>query len=353
MKRLIFVFPLMLLCLLTTESYAQKAFFDHYEEGLKAAKAENWTAVVQHMSAAIAKEPKENPKARAVGTVFFPYHPYYYRGVAYFNLGEFEKAAADLAKAKGVGRVALGSVESFQMKAEAKLAQAAQPAQQPAPAQQPPAQQPGLPSVPTATVDPNLAPARQRAQQAIGAAQTAMKQAQGRNAQTLASIQFQSAQDLLLDARQKSVDAETAADFERAAQVAERAKNTFDIAVDAAQMAAANQRAAPGRAVEETLSPVKDRVRRALGEYFSGNYTRAARALEDLTKAELSRSHMAHVFLGASYYNSYVLSGRKNSTYLKQANNAFKRAKALNSKVTLSTRYFSPRVRTYFQTAVR
>ena len=335
------------------ELQAAKAFFDHYEDGLKAARAEKWNEVVQHMSAAIAMEPKEQARARTYGAGFIAYHPYYYRGVAYFNLGELRKAEADLKQAKGVGAVQLGSLDSFQTKVETRLAQASQPAQQPAQQPNQPSQQPSLPSVPVATADPNLAPARQRAQQAIASANSAMQQAQTRNAPTLALNEWTNAQSILLDASQKQADAETAEDFNRAAQIAERAKSNFEVAGQAAQMAAANQRAVPGRAVEEMVKPIQDRVRSALGEYFAGNYTVAARSLESLTKTELARSHMAYAFLGASYYNRYVLSGKKNQTYLKQANNAFKKAKQLRTNLQLSNRYFSPRVRTYFQTVAR
>lgn len=345
----------LLLLLATLEVHAAKEFFDHYDSGLKAAAAEKWSEVVQHMSSAIGMKPEENAKTRTIGVQFIPYHPYYYRGVAYFNLGEFQKAAVDLQKARGVGRVSLGSLESFQNKVETRLAQASQPAQQQPAQQQPPPsnQQPSLPSVPVATVDPNLGPARQRAQQAVTAAQTAMQQASGRNAQTLASNPFQSGQAFLLDARTKQASADTAADFNAVAQLAEKARGTFDVAMEAAQMAAANQRAVPGTAVAETLAPIQARVRTALGEYFSGNYSTAARSLESLTKAELKSSHMAFAFLGASYYNRYVLTGRKDQRVLTQANNAFKNAKRLRGNMKLSDRYFSPRVRTYFQTVSR
>jgi len=338
----------------TLELRGAKEFFDHYDAGLKAASAEKWSEVVQHMSAALSMKPGEEPKARTVGVQFIPYYPYYYRGVAYFNLGEFQKAAADLQKAKGVGRVNLGSLESFQTKVETRLAQATQPAQQqPAQQQPPPNQQPSLPSVPVATVDPNLAPARQRASQAVAAAQTAMGQAQGRNAQDLASNQFQSAQAFLVDARTKQASADTASDFTTVAQIADKAKRTFEVALEAAQMTAANQRAVPGTAVAETIAPIQERVRRALGQYFSGEYGPAARSLETLTKAELSSSHMAFAFLGASYYNRYVLSGKTDKNSLTQANNAFKKAKNIRRDMQLSTRYFSPRVQAHFRSVAR
>lgn len=326
---------------------ASAQFYVPYEDGLKAARNENWSVVVQKMTEAISQQGAENAKARTYATAFIPYHPYYYRGVAYFNLGQFDKAEADFKRAKGVGAVPLGSLDSWQMKIEAKLAQSQAPAQQqPAVAQQPPPS--SMPSVPVAQVDPNLEPARSRAQQAISDAKSAMQQAQSRNAANLASIQFQNGQKFLSQAQEQAIGGETAADFNLAAQTAGRAKQTFELAIENAQMAVVNQRAAPGRAVEEAMAPLRDRVADALGEYFSGNYAKAAKQLQELTEKELSRSHVAYAFLGAANYNRYVMSGRVNTAYLTQANAAFKKAKQIKSGYALSARYFSPRVREHF-----
>lgn len=335
---------IVLLLFSATPLFAQ---YDEYEAGLKAARNENWSVVVSKMSEALAKKPGEDTNWRPYGNQFVKYHPYYYRGVAYFNLGQLDKADADFKRAKGVGAVALGSLDSWQMKVETRLAQSQAPAQQqPAVTQQAPPS--SMPSVPVAQVDPNLATAKARAQQTINEARSAMQQAQSRNAATLAPDQFQSGQNFLTQAQEQEIGADTVADFTRAAQTAERAKQTFELAIDNVKMAAVNQRAAPGRAVEETMQPLRDRVKLALGAYFSGNYGKAATLLQTLTARELSNSHVAYAFLGAANYHRYVMSGRTNKTYLAQANAAFKNAKRLKSGYTLNARYFSPRVRDHF-----
>src|SRR5688500_10536795 len=93
--------------LLLVATTALADWFDDYDAGLKAAQKKDWAVVVQKMTAAIGKKPKENPRERTYGTQFIAYYPFYYRGVAYFHLGEFSKALADLEKTGGVGSVQL------------------------------------------------------------------------------------------------------------------------------------------------------------------------------------------------------------------------------------------------------
>ncbi|HEY5611416.1 MAG TPA: tetratricopeptide repeat protein, partial [Thermoanaerobaculia bacterium] len=115
------LYPILLL-VLSAATTLHAEWFDTYDEGLKAAQAENWQAVIQKMTQVIAQKPKENAKERTYGVNFIAYHPYYYRGMAYFNLGDWDKAIADLKKATGSGRVNLGSIEGKLAQAEAKLA---------------------------------------------------------------------------------------------------------------------------------------------------------------------------------------------------------------------------------------
>src|SRR5688500_8843551 len=97
---------------------------DDYKAGVKAAQSENWRLVIEKMTAAIAARPNENPRERDYGAIFFKYHPYYYRGLAHFNLKNYEQAVEDLKKAKGVGDVSLGALETLRDRAETRLADA-------------------------------------------------------------------------------------------------------------------------------------------------------------------------------------------------------------------------------------
>ncbi|HEX7190281.1 MAG TPA: tetratricopeptide repeat protein, partial [Thermoanaerobaculia bacterium] len=79
------------------------SWYDDYDAGIAAANKGQWGVVIQKMSAAIAGHPKEGNNERTYGNIFIPYHPYYYRGVAYLNSGKYELAVADFEKTSGPG----------------------------------------------------------------------------------------------------------------------------------------------------------------------------------------------------------------------------------------------------------
>ena len=110
---------------------ANASWYDDYDAGLAAAKKGNWSVVAQKMTAAIKGNGSENNKARAYGTIFYNYHPYYYRGVANVNLGKYEEAIADLEKTSGAGEVDLGPIASHLDRAKRQLEASSTP--EPAP----------------------------------------------------------------------------------------------------------------------------------------------------------------------------------------------------------------------------
>src|SRR5204862_5765396 len=115
---------------------AMASWYDDYEAGVNAARKGQWATVIQKMNAAIGAMPNENNKARAYGTIFINYHPYYYRGIAYIHTGNPEQAVADLERAEGIGDENLGSIESNMSRAKANVAAKVAPEPQP-PAPQP------------------------------------------------------------------------------------------------------------------------------------------------------------------------------------------------------------------------
>src|SRR6059058_3702564 len=151
------------LAVLLTASAALASWYDDYDDGLKAARNGQWSAVIQKMSAAINVNPKENDKARTYGAIFINYHPYYYRGVAYLNTGKYEQAISDFERTSGAGPEDLGSIETLMSRAKGKLAQGSTPPEtQPQPAPQPRVVPVPVP-VPVQPVAPSIDPAlRQR-----------------------------------------------------------------------------------------------------------------------------------------------------------------------------------------------
>src|SRR6185436_9728354 len=98
---------------------ALASWYDDYDAGLDAIRKGQWQAAITSMTAAIKAKPQESDKARTYGTQFINYHPYYYRGVAYLNTGQYEKAVSDLEAATGIGEENVGPIEQLVQRAKA------------------------------------------------------------------------------------------------------------------------------------------------------------------------------------------------------------------------------------------
>ena len=93
---------------------------------------------------------------------------------------------------------------------------------------------------------------------------------------------------------------------------------------------------------------LKAKVRDALRSYFNGDFQRSEIALDLLSK-EQSGNAMIWAFLGASKYNSFILSGEANSSMKSGAEDAFRRARQIKPALRLNAKYFSPRVRNFYE----
>lgn len=332
-----------LLVLVLGSSVARADWIDDYNAGLKAAQQENWQVVVQKMSAAIAVKPAENRQERTYGVNFVKYHPYYYRGVAYLNLGETQKALDDLKKAKGIGEVQLGAIDMLRDRAETRLAQAQTPATQTTTVVATTTRQPE-PAPPV--VDPVV---RSAAEQMVAAARTRRTEATNARAGSLAAADFNRANTKLTDALNRQTTANSTADWRAVEKAADDAKRHFDLAINNAETALAQQQAAPERATEAVVAQTRRNVREALAAYFDGNFTDAERRLSRLVTNEQKNNAMLWAFLGAARYYSWYLNGAGNAKTRQDAETAFKRAKALRPQLQLEADYFSPRVRRFYR----
>lgn len=342
-----------LLCCLMSAGAAYATWYDDYEAGMRAIQGGNWQVAVQKLSAAIAQKPKENNKERAYGTLFYNYHPYYYRAVAYINLGQYKKAIDDLDTATGPGEIDLGSIENLHQRAQLKIDQSEQPPTQTAPPVSRPVPPPVTPPVTASTpaapsVDPTL---RQRVENALASARQKIDAAKARRA--AGSPQFNEAVQTLGNANVRRATAKTNDDF---AQVEALAQNAGLQADAAMPPAAAGAPAAPpiaqsrsGAATEAVLGDVQKRVRHALEQYFNGEFEKAASEFDQLTRGELARNGLIWAFLGASQYSIYAFEA--DPQYRDAARASFEKARLLRPSLRsgLPDRYFSRRIRTFFK----
>lgn len=332
---------------------ANASWYDDYDAGLKAVRAGNWNAVVTSMTAAIKANGTEGNKVRTYGMDFRNYHPYYYRGVAYLNLGKYDQAIADLEKTSGPGPQDLGSIDSLISRAKKESADSApepvaprpEPVRPPPVVTQPPVQTPAVPQI-----DPNL---RQRASAALNQARQKLTAAQQRKA--TASPQYASAIAMVTDATTKNATARSNDDLNAIIQLAENAGDLADLAAAPSVATAPPPVASPNTpvipkttaATDIVLDDAKRQLRRALENYFAGEFDVATRDFQSLT-GKLPNNPWIWAFLGASQYSQYAFEA--DPTYKSAAEQSFKKAKQLRRwRDGLPSKYFSKRIRTAFE----
>ena len=328
---------------------ALASWYDDYDAGINAVRKGQWQVVVQKMTAALKGNPKEGNNTRTYGNIFINYHPYYYRGVAYLNLGQYEQAISDFEQTSGPGEDNLGGIETLMQRAKGKLAAAT------APEPQPPTPQPVRPApvpVPVQPAAPAIDPAlRQQVANEIANARGRMNAAQQRKA--AASPQYAEATQSLADASTREATAKSNDDLQAALASARAAALKFDAA--AAPAVAANpivpapvpQPSRPTAASTLVLGDTAKRVRSALQAYFNGDFEDAARAFQSLT-SDLPNNGWIYAFLGASQYSVYAFETDEN--YKTAAMESFKLARRYGKfKNGLPEKYFSRRIRKAFE----
>jgi len=340
------------LVLFAIAGVAQASWYDDYDAGLNAARAGNWSAVVQKMTAAIKGNPKEQNKAKTYGTIFINYHPFYYRGVAYLQLGKYEQAVADFEQASGPGPENMGSIEMLMDSAKTKLrlAEASTPAPQPEPTPIKPAPAP-VPTTPAAPViDPAL---RQRANSALNATKGKLQAAQQRKA--TASPQYAQALSMFSDASTKNLNPKSNDDLNAIISIADNAGDLADLATAPTAVATTTTTPAPitpapiskpTAATQVILGDAQTQVKRALENYFAGEFERATQQFQQLTST-MPTNAWIWAFLGASQYSQYAFEADDN--YRKAAIRSFQKAKQHRKwKDGLPPQYFSKRIRRAF-----
>ncbi|MGZ8796532.1 MAG: tetratricopeptide repeat protein [Thermoanaerobaculia bacterium] len=331
------------LCTAIGAGVALASWYDDYDAGLDAARKGQWQAVVQKMSAAISASPNENNKARTYGAIFINYHPYYYRGIAYLNLGKYQQAISDLEKTSGPGPEDLGPLTDLLQQAKRKLAG-------------------GSTTVTTTsggTVEPPPPPMidRSRARAALDQAKSRIEAARARNAAS--SQQYQDAMNQFMQANTRLASAKSNADVD---SVIAAAENVSMLADSAMPPAIATNTASTNTAVTHTVAPpptskttgatqivlgdTSRRLRQALQDYFNGDFDQAERSFRTLA-GELPRNGWIWAFLGASQYSQYAFEGE--DQYKNAAITSFKKAKTFGKWNDLPEKYFSKKIRKAFR----
>ncbi|HEY2325763.1 MAG TPA: hypothetical protein VGJ82_23100, partial [Thermoanaerobaculia bacterium] len=280
-----------------------------------------------------------------------------YRGVGYLNTGKFEQAVADFEKTSGPGDTNLGDLNALMQRAKTKLEAASAPPPEPPPQPQPqiaqrPAPQPVAPVPVPVPAGPSIDPAlRQRVQAAIAGANTSLGNARNRKAG--GSPQYTQAMQSLAEANAKANTAKSNDDLNAALASAQNASLYADSAPapgappKPVQTAVVTPR--PVAAADMALGDYRSQLRSALTNYFAGDFETASLGFESLSKS-MPNNGWVWAFLGASRYSQYAFEADDN--YKSQAVDAFRRAKSSPNfrKGGLPQKYFSKRIRKFFDT---
>ena len=332
---------------------ALASWYDDYDDGLAAARKGQWQLVVQKMTAAINGHPKEGDRERTYGAIFYNYHPYYYRGVAYLNLGRYEQAISDFEKTTGPGEENLGPIDALMQRAKSKLQsnQETQPQPQPVPAPVPPPVPRPVPAPVPVPAPPSIDPAlRQQAAAAINQAKARLSAAQQRKAGN--TSQYAQAMTQLTEALTKNAGVKSNDDLSQVISLAQNAATIADLApaptpgptpVPSTQTTRADQASAL------TMADTSRRVREALQLYFAGEFGDASSKFQTLSQ-QLPQNGWIWAFLGASQYSQYAFEADEN--YKTAAMQSFQKARKYGRfRDGLPQKYFSKRIRTVFQSA--
>ncbi len=352
MNRRTITLALMMVVFAATSAHA--SWYDDYYAGVAAARAGNWKTVVTKMNAAIAGNKSESNRARTYGAIFINYHPYYYRGIAYLNTGQYDQAIADLEKTSGAGELDLGPIGAHLERAKRQLAAASEPEPvrpTPVPTQtvEPTRPTPVQPTQPA--IDPAL---RQRASAAIASTKQKLQAAQQRRA--AGSPQYTQAMTIFTDASARNASARTNDDLHSVIQLADNAGDLADLAMppNVPTPPPLNPGVTPSpitpkpvAAANAALEDHSEELKRALELYFAGEFEDAARGFEQLTR-KMPTNGWIWAFLGASQYSQYAFEAEE--SYRAAATKSFQKAKQLRTwKGGLPTKYFSKRIRKAFE----
>lgn len=344
MKRHVFL----AIALTTIAASALASWYDDYDAGIAAVRKGQWQVVIQKMTAAIAGNPKENNNSRTYGNIFINYHPYYYRGLAYLRVGQYDKAISDFEHTEGPGEIDRGSIDELMQDAKSKQSAATTPEPQPPT----PVPQPVPHPVPVPTGPVISEALRQQVANAINAANQSLAAARDRKA--AGTAEYRNALNALTDANQRMANAKSNEDLQAALGGANNAKLYADSAMaptpNIPTPTPPTATSAPPKPIVATgivLGDTAKRVRGALEKYFNGDFDEAASQFQRLAQ-EMPKNGWIWAFLGASQYSQYAFEA--DEAYRAAALQSFRKAKQYRTwKGGLPQKYFSKRIRAAFE----
>jgi tetratricopeptide (TPR) repeat protein len=339
---------LLIFLLLVPSGLVLAQWYVSYEDGRKAAmeKGGDLQKALALLTDAINDQSDSKANKRMTSLQYIDYFPYLYRGIAYYKLGELDKARADLNKEKDDG--AINDAERDKG-APALLAQYLEILQKPAPqtAQQkpPPVVREKTPQVveqntpgKTGVTVPPLSQ-KKPDDQASGKSK---KETSGRSIAAVISPKENPppTHESVGEPAARTADTSGSALFREAVSLLNSGK--VGQAKSAFQRVRAVAPAYPDLETHlGTIAALEEKTRTGISAFFRGEYDEAIENLGATSKNGSDNPHV-YAFLACSYAAEYFLAGADNGNLKREAVEAFGRVKGIDPRYELDAQLISP-----------
>jgi len=85
-----------LLLFVTSSLYSGGKWYNFYDDGIKNMAQGNWARAIENFNEALKVKPRDTKQIKTYGMHFIEYFPHRERGICFYNLGMFRRAALDL-----------------------------------------------------------------------------------------------------------------------------------------------------------------------------------------------------------------------------------------------------------------
>lgn len=312
-----------------------------YFHGLQALNKKQWDQAILLLSNAINAHPASQAEVRNPGWQNFDYYPYLYRGIAYFQSGDMQKARSDLVHEDELGEVSRGTRDTKAAELLKQFLPLVKDQKHPAPFIE------GMRlfnekdfhgAIEKFGQVPATSPRYDEAKSFIALAQEELR----KNDEAAAAAEKAQKARHLAAAKPKTPAIDTSS------QTLYRDAVTL---YNAGKLGGAKRKFQELKIREFTnpeiekylldIATVEEKTLMGVSAYLEGDYQLAISQLTECAKTQSDNPHL-YAFLAYSCAARYLITGRRDTSISRQARDAFSRLKGVAPSYTAPTRFVSP-----------